>query len=275
MNPLIPLLKSLYHFLIWGNLLMAASAAGWVVVVCRGGGIPADGVLALLTFALAIAFYTRDRLDANSHPTDLLTLPDRTRWMRRHHRALRLWMWLGAIVGVGCLLLRPMAVIPILAGLGFALTYTLRWIPWQGQRRAWRQLPGMKMPSVALLWTLLVVGCPVAVYPALRTPTMAGVAFAIFLLIMVQILVNDLRDIKGDAADGTYSLPVLLGNTKARLVGIALALLAFSSTLPLGRPALPLTAVYALVLVLGYRRRHESYWRPWVEGVGILPLLLP
>jgi 1,4-dihydroxy-2-naphthoate octaprenyltransferase len=87
---------------------------------------------------------------------------------------------------------------------------------------------------------------------------------------MVQILVNDLRDIDGDRTSGTLSLPVVLGEPAARRVGLVLALI--GALLPLSMLPLPflLAGLYSAFIVLRYRRERDSEWRGWIEGQGLV-----
>lgn len=262
------------QWLLWTNLLMAASAAGWVVVTSHLLALPLDGLLVALAFVLAVAFYTRDRLDAAGHASDAATMPQRTAWVQRHAPALTWLVRLSFLVALPLIALRPATLPPLLAGVGFALSYTVRWLPWRGQRVGWKHLPGMKMPFVAILWAVLTVLTPAAVYGTLWEVRTGWLALLVALLIMLQILLNDLRDIKGDRAEGTLSLPVLVGEGRARRVGYALALAGALLALPLSPLALPLTALYTLVLLWGYQRPADARWRPWIEAQGVLAALL-
>lgn len=265
-------LQKMLERALWLNLLMAGSAAGWVVVACQLLFLPLDGVLVGLAFVLAVAFYTRDRLDESEQSTDATTMPQRTAWVRRHAKGLRRLVWLSFAVAVVLLIIRPAALPPILAGLGFALSYTIRWLPWRGRRVGWKHLPGIKMPFVAVLWTILTVLTPLTVYGKLGQLISWRVAASVCLLIMIQILINDLRDLQGDQASGTDSLPVLLGDPHARRVGYLLALIA---ALLVPTPlALPLTALYSALLLTRYRRQKDQQWRLWIEAQGVIAALL-
>lgn len=253
---------------------MAASAAGWVIVSALLLDFPLDWALVALAFAFAVAFYTRDRLDEKGLQADATTMPQRTAWVERHAPHLKRLVWVAFGVALLLLLLRPAALPPILAGLGFALTYTVRWLPWQGQRVGWKHLPGMKMPFVAILWTLLTVITPATVYQKLWQGESWRLAAVVCLLIMIQILINDLRDRRGDQKSGTASLPVLLGDTAARRVGYLLGLMTILLTLPLSPIALPLTALYSLFLLWGYQREQDARWRLWIEIQGVVGALL-
>lgn len=267
-------MRAILQGALWTNLLMAASAAGWVVVTSHLLALPHDSVLVALAFVLAVAFYTRDRLEEEGHASDAATMPERTAWVQRHARALTWLVRLAFLAAFPLIALRPAALAPLLAGVGFALSYTVRWLPWRGQRVGWKHLPGLKMPFVALLWTVLTVLTPAAVYGVLWEAQTGWLALLVVLLIMLQILLNDLRDIEGDRAEGTLSLPVLVGEQAARRIGYGLALATVLLALPLSLLALPLTALYSLVLLWRYRRAADARWRPWIEVQGVLAGLL-
>ena len=121
----------LTRWILWTNCLIAASAAGWVMVTIKALALPIDWALISLAFLLAFAFYTRDRIDPNEQPVDQRTMPERTVWVRRHMRRLQGAIWISFTGAVFLIVTRPLAAIPLLAGLGFALTYTVRWLPWR------------------------------------------------------------------------------------------------------------------------------------------------
>lgn len=268
------LLDAATRWLLWTSLLMAGSAAGWVIVTSRALALPVDGELIALAFVLALAFYTRDRLDEEEHRSDLITMPGRTAWVRRHAVALKGVVWGGFISAVILLVMRPAALPPILAGLGFALSYTVRWLPWQGRRVGWKHLPGMKVPFVASLWTLLTVITPAAAHGKVWQCDTWLLAAAVCALIMVQILLNDLRDAEGDRASGTISLPVLLGDPATRRVGYALAVAGALLALPISPLPFLLTAFYSALLNWRYRRESDARWRWWIEMQGLVAALM-
>jgi len=262
------------RWLLWTNILIAASAAGWVVVTTVTLVLPVDWALIGLAFSLALAFYTRDRLDDRERHTDLLTMPERTLWVQRHAVALKRVVWGGFLGAVVLTAMRPAALPPILAGLGFALSYTVRWLPWRGRRLGWKHLPGLKMPFVAILWVLITVITPAAVYGQVWQAATWLLAGAVGALIMVQILLNDLRDVAGDRLSGTLSLPALVGEPAARRIGYALTLAAALLVLFSAPASLLLVALYSAFLVWRYRREHDTRWRGWIEAQGLVAALV-
>jgi len=257
------------RWLVWSNLVIAGSAAGWAAVTLRALSLPLDAPLMLLAFSLTLAFYTRDRLRPSERLADRLTMPERAAWVERHTPRLRWGMYAAFSIALLLAFLRPAVLPPLLAGLGFALTYTLRWLPWRGKRWGWKHLPAMKMPFVALLWTLTTVVAPAAAYRVGGWRVWA-VGGGVCALVMVQILLNDLRDVTGDRLSDTVSLPVLVGDRPARWVGGGLILLSALLTAPVF--PLPFWACggYSAFLLWRYRRQRDDRWRVWIEGQGLL-----
>ena len=260
-------------WLLWTNIVIAGSAAGWAAVTLQTLRLPRDWPLISLAFCLALGFYTRDRLDERTHHADRLSMPARTAWMRRHRAWLKGLVWASFLASLTLVVARPPAALPLLAGLGFALSYTLRWLPWRGRRYGWKHLPGLKMPFVASLWALTAVLTPATVYAQLWTARTWLLAGAVCALVMVQILLNDLRDLAGDRASGTLSLPVWLGDSKARRIGYLLALLAALLMWPLRAGPFLLAAAYSSFRLWRYRRERDDRWRFWIEAQGLVVAL--
>ena len=257
------------RWLLWTNILISGSAAGWVVVTLQSLALPFDWALAALAFTLTLGFYTRDRLNKQERQADRRTMPKRTAWIERHQLVLQ-WVTRGSFLSAaGLVALRPGALLPLLAGLGFALSYTLRWLPWRGRSVGWKHLPGMKMPFVAILWTLTMVITPARVHRRLWQSETWLLAGAVCALVMIQILLNDLRDEEGDRAAKTLSLPALVGQKGAHRIGWGLAIVAALLALPLTSLPVALTALYSAFLLWRYRPTADTRWRGWIEGQGV------
>ncbi len=262
------------QWFLWANILIAGSAAAWVIIALRVLVLPFDWLLILLAFVLALGFYTRDRLDVQEHQTDQFTMPERTAWVKQHTKTLKGVVWATFLGAIMLITIRPAVLLPLAAGLGFALSYTLRWLPWRGGRVGWKHLPGIKMPFVAILWTLTTVIIPATAYNYLwyvDTWLLAGVVCT---LIMIQILLNDLRDIEGDRTNGVESLPVLIGEEPARRVGYGLALIATILAIPVSPLLILLTALYSAFLLWRYQQENDAYWRVWIEGQGVVAIMI-
>lgn len=256
----------LRRLLLYPSIVMAASAVGWSLTTTRLLKLPWDPAVHLLVFALAVLFYNRDRLAGHVAPDDRLNMAERTEWIARHRRALRGLVAAMAATSGLVLAARPAALPPILAGLGFALAYSMRLLP---GGRAPRQLPGLKAPYVAALWVLLVVGAPLAAAGAPWTGRAGLIAVAIGALVAAQVSVNDIRDVVGDRLVGTQTFAVLWGERGARAAGLLAALLTGGVAVLLASAGLGLAALYTAGYTLTYRREADDRFRWIIEGAGL------
>ena len=263
---------ALRRWLLYPSLVMAASAVGWSLSADRLLGLPHDAAAQALVFALAFLFYNRDRLADHARPDDVLNTADRARWFAAHERTLRV-LSLGAAMGsVGLLALRPALLPPILAGFGFALAYNVRCLP---GGKAPKQLPGLKTPYVAALWTLLVAGAPLANagwpwagHAVAEERRIVWTALALFGLVAAQVTVNDIRDVAGDRLVGTQTFAVLWGERGARLVALGCAALTAAAGFSLRSAGLLAAAGYLAACAVAYRREADGRFRWLIEGAG-------
>ncbi|TWF72954.1 UbiA family prenyltransferase [Kitasatospora viridis] len=262
-------MAGLTPWLVWSNLLMAGSAAGWVVCTALLLGLPVDPVVVGQAFLLTAVFYLRDRMAPAEQHADRFTMPARTAWLAARAVVLRRLGRVLAALAVATVVLRPACLPWLLGGLGLSVSYTVKWIPRRGGRVAWKQLPAAKEVLVALLWTVVTVLVPVTVTHGPWSRPTALTAAAVWCLVATQILVNDLRDVDEDRRHGTRSLPVLIGPPAARLVGCLLCTAAILAT-----PGLTPLALATAATALGYRREHDARWRPWIEAQGLLAAAL-
>lgn len=262
------------RWLIWGNLLMASSAAGWTIITLHLLHLPTDYVLIALSFSLALTFYLRDRLDVTEQASDQHALPERTTWLQANSTQLHTLFYATIALTIGLIIVRPQVIYPLLFGVGFALTYTVRWLPWQGQRYGWKHLPACKMPFVAWLWVLTTVLTPAAVYQRLPQADTWLLAGAIFCFIMIQILLNDLRDMKADRVSNTLSLPVLVGPHWAKRIGYMIVGLALLSISPIAIFSFLPIVLFNLYLLWVYQVHSDRKWRPFIEAQCFIAALI-
>lgn len=230
-------------------------------------GLALDLPVLGLVFCLTLLTYNRDRLADYTGRDDQMNMKQRTQWIARHYRTLAALTTGTAVGAVVLLALRPAALPPILAGLGFALVYSGRILP---GGRAPKQLPGLKVPYVAALWALLSVGIPLAAAGGPWNGRTALVTVAFFCFAAALVNLNDIRDIKGDRAVDTITIPVLWGEYPARLVSVGLAGLAGAAALGLQSAGLLFIALYVVVLALTYREDTDGLFRWLIEGIGLL-----
>jgi 4-hydroxybenzoate polyprenyltransferase len=200
-----------------------------------------------LWFAGYLIVYNADRLYPD--PADRFNTPLRTSWAAR----LREWRVLlvsfsAVILGVWPLVTgRWWLLFPLAVGLGILCFYS-RPIPSAGFRL--KDLPYLKS-----LLAPAVIAFVLVLWPAWETGNSPSqrvwlVFFWIFLILTINALVFDYRDIAGDRLIGTRTIPVLLGHRRTRGLLLVLVCALVLMSIELWRLGLagPLTSV---VLTLG------------------------
>jgi 4-hydroxybenzoate polyprenyltransferase len=173
-----------------------------------------------LWFAGYLFVYNADRLHLD--PADRLNTPLRSKWGARLRGCRVVVVWLSAgILGAWPLVTgRFWLLFPLAIAFGMLCFYS-RPIP--GARFRLKDLPYLK--SLLAPATIAIVLVP---WPALESGNVPRekewlVFFWIFLILTINALVFDYRDIIGDRFTGTKTIPVLLGHRRTRGLLIVLA----------------------------------------------------
>lgn len=257
--------------LLWTNIVMAASAVGWVVVTSRVLEIPIDLPLCLLAFCACAAFYTMDRLGEREWENDRNSMPRRTTWVMRHAAVLKLVVGAEFLVAIFALATRPVLFPVIILGAVIGLGYSVRLPSSRWPRLGFKYLPGAKAFFVAALWCVLVVVAPALSSGTLTNSALIPLMLSVGALVTVQITINDIRDMRADDLADTRTLPVLLGDRATRVLGVGFLFTATVSGAIAGSPALLVAVAYTLAALLCYSSNKDETWRPWIEGQGIPP----
>jgi 4-hydroxybenzoate polyprenyltransferase len=200
-----------------------------------------------LWFAGYLIVYNADRLYLD--PADRLNTPLRASWSTRL-RGCRLVLvsFSAGILGIWPLLIgRPWLLFPLALAFGVLCFYS-RPVPGAGFRL--KDLPFLKsLLAPTVIASVLVLWPPLESGNGLQQKVWL-VFFWIFLILTINALVFDYRDIAGDRLAGTKTIPVLLGHRRTRglLLLLAVALMVMSIALCRLRLAGPLVPI---VLTLG------------------------
>jgi len=231
----------------------------------------ASGRLLPLWLAGALVVYNLDRLKHD--PADWVNTPGRV----SAHGMLRGWSWLlagaGAVVLVGWPLWTGDAGLLVLTAVAvpLSLSYTF---PLLGQRM--KDVPVVKTLFAPLVVLAAVLGPPVLLQGLAVSPALMLAAGWSWALLMFNMVLCDLRDIDGDRALGTRSLPVLLGRKGTH--GLLWALIAAGTGCAAihGWPVLACCTVALLgPLALAAQWRQDEGFYEWLaEGTLFLPALV-
>jgi 4-hydroxybenzoate polyprenyltransferase len=228
-----------------------------------------------LWFAGYLIVYNADRLYLD--PADRLNTPLRTSWAAR----LRGWRFVLVSLAAGLVTAWPVLTgrlwllfpLPLVFGI---LCFYSRPIPRAGFRL--KDLPYLKS-----LLAPIVIATVLVLWPAWESGNhLRGkvwlVFFWIFLILTINALVYDYRDIEGDRLTGTRTIPVLLGQRRTRglLIALAAALVLMSIALcrlGLAGPLMPaLLAIGPILLLCSLRcRPHPALMSLIADVLLFLP----
>jgi 4-hydroxybenzoate polyprenyltransferase len=224
-----------------------------------------------LWLAGALVVYNLDRLKRD--PADSLNTPERV----RRHALLRRWSWAVTAAGCAVLLLWPLWLrnTPLLLLTALALPLALAYsFPFLGARV--KDIPVLKTLFAPLVVLAAVLAPPILFQGLTVNSALLMAAGWSWALLMFNMVLCDLRDIEGDRAAGTRSLPVLLGERRTRhLLWLIIAAGAICALLHRW-PILACATVAALspLAFAVHRRRDEAFYEWLAEGTLFLPALV-
>jgi 4-hydroxybenzoate polyprenyltransferase len=230
-----------------------------------------SGKLLPLWLAGALVVYNLDRLKRD--PADSVNTPERVRW----HAMLRRWSWLLTALGALVLVLWPLWIgnggLLLLTGLALPLSLSYSF-PLFGPRM--KDVPVLKTLFAPLVVLAAVLAPPILLQGLVVSPALMLAAGWGWALLMFNMVLCDLRDIEGDRASGTRSLPVLLGRDRTQ--GL-LWLLIVAGVICAGLHGWPILAGCTVAFLgplalAAQQRRNEAFYEWLAEGTLFLPALV-
>ncbi len=224
-----------------------------------------------LWLAGALLVYNLDRLKRD--PADRVNTPERV----SAHGMLRPWSWLLAGLGAVVLVAWPLWTgdAGMLVLIGVALPLSLSYsFPFLGQRM--KDVPVVKTLFAPFVVLAAVLGPPVLLQGLAVSRALVLAAGWSWTVLMFNMVLCDLRDIEGDRALGTKSLPVLLGRTWTQALLWALIAAGAGCAAIHQWPILACCTVLMLgPLALAARwPRNEGFYEWLAEGTLFLPALV-
>lgn len=208
-------------------------------------------------------------------------LSHRQQWLQANKK----WLWLMTIVSAIAAVYFSLSLsfdsLRLLLPLGvIALMYPLPLIPFKGKLLRLREIPGIKIFLIALVWALVTVGILVEEHQLVWT-TDVWLLFLHRLFFVFAITIPfDIRDLKYDSLQ-LKTIPTVLGEEKARYVAYAalavyellvIAQFIFGETLS-WQVLIALLSTSAVTAYLLYKSKSDSseyHFSFWVEGASVL-----
>ena len=262
------LLDALLYSSVWLAAAAAAQTAA-VLHVLPGGFGPAGWQAVALVFAVTLLTYNLDAALPFKHSQPVGT-SGRKAWQHRHRWALAALAGAAALGGAVLLLVGGwLHYLPLLLPLAaVALGYSLPLLRWRGRWRAVREVPLLKVFLIGGVWSAVTVSLPALALHRSLAP-LAGLLAQRFCLVSALAIVFDIRDFSRDQLTNLRTMPVVLGLRGAKTV--ALALLAMSVAIGLGRGAPPLvvllpSAFAAWVIAVARDTRSDYFFALVADG---------
>lgn len=231
-------MKNKFELLVVFSLWVSLAAACCPALISLVYDLPISPFASLIAFLCAFFVYSMDKVSGSKE--DLLNTPERVILVHYEIRQIASMAYLLAIILVLAVDWHKLPSVLIFGLAGWI--YTIKVF---GHRP--KDIPGLKNLIVASACSICFAG-------------LVGTGYTfMFLLILVNTILFDVRDLAGDAAQGVRTLPVLLGTSRtiAGLAVLNICLAAYS---------LP-AAAYGFILLWHFRQPRENLaYDFWVDG---------
>ncbi|WP_449332179.1 hypothetical protein [Sphingobacterium kyonggiense] len=251
------ILKRLYYFFVNSNFLIAMAAVAQCALTYIILDLPVNPYILVIEGATTLLLYNLSLY--LSLPKDPQSSPyQRTRWIGKNLRFLWAFSILAVLLTAWALLHLHILTLFFLGFVGLvSLAYAVPIVQIAGKKIGLRQVPGLKVFYIALVWSLSSVGLPVVELYANHAvidwymANYLGLVKILFLLLCT--LPFDIRDYEQDSYYKLKTIPIILGKEKAILLSYGMGL--FHILLMLVSPYSPavkwgmvLTSVFVLLL---------------------------
>ncbi|WP_257658825.1 UbiA family prenyltransferase [Parapedobacter lycopersici] len=277
--------RELLDLMIFSNVLIACCAVAQGALTYRLLAIPVNNKVLTILGCATLALYNFSMILAKpAHPE--ASPYRRVRWIFRHERSL--WMWTGVALLIAAGLsfqFHSESLLLLLAVGAMGLAYNVPFLQdADGRRFGLRQIPGLKLFYIGLVWAMSCVLLPVAEahhngWPMQWLPVMQLMCW-VFLFIVAITIPFDIRDIYQDRHYGLKTIPVLLGVRAAHaLCGILLAIhtgwvLMSGYTLEVRLALAGVSLLCAGAILLPKKEKGTYYYFFVLDGMLILQFLM-
>ena len=280
-------LLSILDFLLFSNLFIAICAVAQGLLTYHLLQVPPNSnILAILFFGTLVLYnlsmlISKPKTSANSPST-------RLRWIFSHHRLIISITLISALclIPLGLLYLSIEGKLLMIFTGAIAVSYSIPFLTLNDQKIGLRNIPGIKLFLVAIVWAISCVLLPIVElehnYPInISTGETLLLVGKRFLFIAAITIPFDIRDLFQDKLTELKMIPVMYGERKAYifcqflLLGYLVLLLLFSQAVNLDVIALTTTILLTgwLIFKSGIKK-NEYYYFFFLDGIMILQYLL-
>lgn len=269
-------LKPLIDFYINSSIHVALAVFSMTYVTVLELGLPTDWPLFLFVFFSTITGYNFVKYFGMA---------------KFHHRRLARWLKIIQVFSLVCFFLmlwflwqlKPKTIVYVAVFGVVTFLYAIPFLPkryFVDRQKNLRNIGGLKVYVIALVWAGVTVLLPVLDKKGLFTLDVWLTAIQRFLLVMLLMLPFEIRDLQYDSLKlATIPQKIGIKNTKIMgvLVGMVFLMLEFLKdqlSQKLILLTLAVTLITLLFIVFANKKRSNYYSSFWVESVPILWLVL-
>jgi 4-hydroxybenzoate polyprenyltransferase len=219
-------LRQFVEFILFSQLFIAAGAAAQTVFTYQLIGQKIDLHVVAIVFFATLALYNLSMVLSNpgKKPSSLLK---RVQWMGKHQHLCSTFTLIGGLSTLClCFFLSATAQV-VLASLALiSIAYSLPLLPFRGERVSLRNIPGLKLILIALVWALSTTLLPIVNSTTTLSVTTLWMLLTQRILFFMAIAIPfDVRDIYQDSIYSLKTIAVALGKQKSQYVAhLSLAL---------------------------------------------------
>ena len=212
-------LRQFVEFILFSQLFIAAGAAAQTAFTYQLLGQAIDLRVVALVFFATLALYNLSMVLSNpgKKPSSLLK---RVQWMSKHQHLCSSFTLIGGLSTLCLSFFLTATAQVVLASLALiSIAYSLPLLPFRGERVSLRNIPGLKLILIALVWSLSTTLLPIVNNPAsLRASTLWILLTQRTLFFMAIAIPFDVRDIYQDSIYSLKTIAVALGKQKSQYI---------------------------------------------------------
>lgn len=233
-------------------------------------GFGPNPLVCSIVFLISFSVYTLDKIA--DMEKDITNMPQRHKFLHKRKRLILFCAIASYFLAVSLTLLYspialPVVFIPFIAN-AFYATKIHRSLP------RLKDIPVAKNLIVALAWALVTTLLPAMFLDSVSNATIMAVVYFMLIKTLVDNVLYDIRDIKGDCENGVKTMAVLLGKHKtvALLLGVNSTLLPITAFLTIAaKPLAVALVIYGYLYIIYFReRRNPLALDFFVEGEWML-----
>ncbi len=223
---IVEILKRIYYFLVHTNLLIALAAIAQCALTYMILQLPINPAILIVEGTTTLLLYNLSLYLSLPRETEKSPYV-RTRWIGRNMPVFWGLSLLAFIICLFALWQLHLITWVFLGVIGLiSIAYAVPLFKFKGKRLGLRQVPGLKVFYIAVIWSLSSVGLPVLELYAngeainWYMANYLGIVKILFLLLCT--LPFDIRDYEQDVQYNLKTLPILMGKKKA--IGLSYAM---------------------------------------------------